>query len=57
MTKGIAIELKSSRGSFRSIAIELKIDGQRALSKTVYTMLQYKRGLGIYACKAQQVSA
>ena len=27
----IAVELKSSRGTFSSIAIELKIDGQRAL--------------------------
>ena len=27
----IAIELKSSRGTFSSIAIELNIDGQRAL--------------------------
>ena len=27
----IAIELKSSHGTFSSIAIELKIDGQRAL--------------------------
>ena len=27
----IAIELKSSGGTLRSIAIELKIDGQRAL--------------------------
>ena len=34
MTKvsSIAIELKSSRGTFSSIAIELKIDRQRALS-------------------------
>ena len=33
MTKvsSIAIELKSSRGAFSSIAIELKIGGQRAL--------------------------
>ena len=29
----IAIELKSSRGTLGSIAIELKIDGQRALSQ------------------------
>ena len=28
----IAIELKSSRGTFSSIAIELNIDGQRALT-------------------------
>ena len=27
----IAIEFKSSRGTFSSIAIELKVDGQRAL--------------------------
>ena len=56
MTKvsSIAIELKSSRGTFSSIAIDLKIDGQRALSKTVYTMPQYKRSLG--ACKAQLAS-
>ena len=33
-----AIELKSSRGKFSSIAIELKIDGQRALRLQVESM-------------------
>ena len=38
----IAIELKSTRGAFSSIAIELKIDGQRALR---HSQLQMNCGM------------
>ena len=40
MTKvsSIAIELKTSRGTFSSIGIELKSDGQRALSFSYFCM-------------------
>ena len=48
MTKvcSIAIELKSSRGTFSAIAIELKIDGQRALIQSVLFALFYFPVLG-----------
>ena len=40
----IAIELKSSRGTFSLIAIELKNDGQRALKRSLSQAHKYQRG-------------